>query len=115
VCASVAHASSRRISVMRHRIALQMGRHKLNIVRSYAVDPATISRLAAASPFEHGAVVAQCSARGWFDPAGSDKRSPVANFLRVQPTPFQIRTNFFQPVTYVTGICGPSRVRLYVQ
>jgi hypothetical protein len=29
--------------------------------------------------------------------------------------PFQIRTNFFQPVTYVTGVGGPSRVRLYVQ
>jgi hypothetical protein len=25
--------------------------------------------------------------RGWFDPAGSDKRSAVANFLGVQPTP----------------------------
>jgi hypothetical protein len=25
--------------------------------------------------------------------------------------PFHIRTNFFQPVTYVTGICGPSRVK----
>src|SRR5262245_2534104 len=34
-------------------------RRRCVITRTYNVDPATISRLAAASPFEHGAVVAQ--------------------------------------------------------
>ena len=40
-----------------HRLA--QGETQADIARSYAVDPATISRLAAASPFEHGAAVAQ--------------------------------------------------------
>src|SRR5262245_58991786 len=38
---------------------LRQGETQADIARSYAVDPATISRLVAASPFEHGAVVAQ--------------------------------------------------------
>src|SRR5262245_61102501 len=38
---------------------LRQGETQADIARSYAVDPATISRLAAASPFEHGAAVAQ--------------------------------------------------------
>ena len=40
-----------------HRLA--QGETQADIARSYAVDSATISRLAAASPFEHGAAVAQ--------------------------------------------------------
>jgi hypothetical protein len=36
-----------------------VGQSFQNLARTYNVDPATISRLAAASPFEHGAVVAQ--------------------------------------------------------
>src|SRR5262249_56879328 len=39
-----------------HRLA--QGETQADIARSYAVDPATISRLVAASPFEHGAAVA---------------------------------------------------------
>jgi DNA invertase Pin-like site-specific DNA recombinase len=38
---------------------LRQGETQADIARSYAVDPATISRLAASSPFEHGAVVAR--------------------------------------------------------
>jgi len=38
---------------------LRQGETQADIARTYNVDPATISRLAAASPFEHGAVVAQ--------------------------------------------------------
>jgi DNA invertase Pin-like site-specific DNA recombinase len=38
---------------------LRQGETQADIARSYAVDPATISRLVAASPFEHGAAVAQ--------------------------------------------------------
>ena len=38
---------------------LATGETQADIARSYAVDPATISRLAAASPFEHGAAVAR--------------------------------------------------------
>ena len=38
---------------------LRQGETQADIARSYAVDPATISRLAAASPFEYGAAVAQ--------------------------------------------------------
>src|SRR5215468_5758246 len=39
-----------------HRLA--QGETQADIARSYAVDPATISRLVAASPFEHGVAVA---------------------------------------------------------
>jgi len=39
--------------------SLAQGETQADIARSYAVDPATISRLVAASPFEHGAAVAQ--------------------------------------------------------
>ena len=38
---------------------LRQGETQADIARTYNVDPATISRLAAASPFEYGAVVAQ--------------------------------------------------------
>ena len=38
---------------------LRQGETQADVARSYAVDPATISRLVAASPFEHGAAVAQ--------------------------------------------------------
>ena len=38
---------------------LRQGETQADVARSCAVDPATISRLAAASPFEHGAAVAQ--------------------------------------------------------
>src|SRR5262250_2477658 len=38
---------------------LRQGETQADIASSYAVDPATISRLAAASPFEHGAAVAR--------------------------------------------------------
>ena len=38
---------------------LRQGETQADIARSYAVDPATISRLAAASPFEHDAVTAR--------------------------------------------------------
>ena len=41
------------------RRRLRQGETQADIARTYNVDPATISRLAAASPFEHGAVVAQ--------------------------------------------------------
>jgi hypothetical protein len=40
-----------------HRLA--QGETQADIARTFNVDPATICRLAAASPFEHGAVVAQ--------------------------------------------------------
>jgi DNA invertase Pin-like site-specific DNA recombinase len=40
-----------------HRLA--QGETQADIARTYNVDPATISRLAAASPFEHGAAVAR--------------------------------------------------------
>jgi len=36
---------------------LRQGETQADIARTYNVDPATISRLAAASPFKHGAVV----------------------------------------------------------
>jgi hypothetical protein len=44
--------------VMRRCIAAQ-AETQTDIARSYAADPATISRLAAGSPFEHGAAVAR--------------------------------------------------------
>jgi len=87
----------------------------LDFVRLQQTDAASVLRTLVREIVRHPALAKVANRhRGWFDPAGSDKRSAVANFLGVQPTPFQIRTNFFQPVTYVTAICGPSRVRLYV-
>ena len=38
---------------------LRQGETQADVARTYNVDPATISRLAAASPFEHGTAVAQ--------------------------------------------------------
>ena len=38
---------------------LRQGETQADVARTYNVDPATISRLAAASPFEYGAVVVQ--------------------------------------------------------
>jgi hypothetical protein len=45
-----------RINATRRCIALHTVRPQADIARTFNVDPATICRLAAASPFEHGAV-----------------------------------------------------------
>jgi len=52
----------RKLTPLQRAEALQriaQGESQADLARSFAVDKATICRLVAASPFEHGAVVAQ--------------------------------------------------------
>jgi Resolvase, N terminal domain len=108
---------SRAISVSRPYIALADGAVQANLARSYGVSQATISRLAAPSPFEGNAVAVQEAELSTMDAlrvvnVGSTRyirgKTPLNDLLAAGAVAQNVQTAFVQAYAANGGRLGPT-------